>query len=179
MRKSWLYGIIILLILMNGILLYQRYTLKKPEKREYTKNIRIPDIDLFDISGDRVNLREFVKGSSLSFLVIFSPMDCGVCLSERVLWEELRSQNGIEILGVAYHPDKRELIQWIKNQRLSIPVVWDSTHRLKDALEIETTPLKLLVNSRGKVIWSDPVRMTKEERLDFWNDLENALKSSN
>ncbi len=179
MKKSWLYGIIILLILINGVLLYQNYNLKKPKKeREYLKNILIPDINLFDLDGDKINLGEFVESSSLSFVVVFSPTDCGVCLSERVLWEEVRSRHKINVLGVVYHPDKRELIQWIENQKLSIPVVWDSADQVKDALEVETSPLKLLVNSKGSVIWTDPARITNEDRLNFWKDLENVLKSS-
>ena len=165
-----------MLILMNGVLLYQNYNLKKSRRTENVKNIRIPDVDLFDLDGHKTNLREFAGGSPLSFIVIFSPTDCGVCLSERVLWEEVRSRYQINLLGVASHPDKRELIQWIKNHRLSIPVVWDSAGLLRDALEVESSPLKLLVNSKGSVIWTDPARLSKEERVNFWQELENVFK---
>lgn len=187
MKKSnpYLYALLFLLIVLNLLLVYQNFSLKraliKQDSPSAHRESHIPDLTLFSLNGEEVNLREIVTGeqSKPTLLVFFSPTDCGACLSERTIWEKVAQENMAKVLAIASHPDLGELKTWLKSADFSLPVLFDSTESAIEKLGIVATPLKVLTAPSGRVIWTDPARLTPEEKRNFWRDFGQALAMSN
>ena len=187
MKKGnpYLYSLLFLLIVLNMLLVYQNISLKRASVKQDSPSAPqeryIPDLTLFNLKGEEVNLREIVirEQSKPTLLVFFSPTDCGACLSERTIWEKVAQENMAKVLTVASHPDLGELKTWLESADFRLPVLFDSTESAIEKLGIAATPLKVLTAPSGRVIWTDPARLTPEEQRNFWRDFGQALAMSN
>ena len=182
MKPIWYKLVIAILLAFNVLLLYQNHQLKAEGSRQlvdskmYVRQLQLPDVPVVDRDNHPASLLDLVKGNSHTMLVFFSPSDCPPCFSEKELWEQIPGRGNMPVYGIATSPDSRELWQWVENTEIPIEVYLDTTFAIEDLMEFQHTPLKVLVDSVGTVIWADPPREPGPTRESFWKELTNAME---
>ncbi len=177
------YSVITLLILLSLFLFYKNFVLRKKIK----KNIEIPKCPtvildliptflLYDLNGVRYRYDDILNSKAYTLLVFFSPVDCRSCLNERDLWNRISKERRIKIIGIATHSDKKELKDWVENSEIYFPVLYDEESQITNKLNIKRTPLKLLIDSKGKILLIDRVRITLYEQKEFIKILDEMIK---
>jgi len=144
-------------------------------KPESLKAKFIPDFLLSDLEDNVHDSKKIIGLSPFTLFVFFSPSDCAPCLLERELWKEISDSNKVNIIGIARHVDKRELKDWIENSEISFLVLYDEKSMLTEKLGIDKTPLKLLTDNRGNILFIDNIRATRSEQKVFVNKLDELL----
>jgi len=182
-KKILVGGVLFLLFGFNLVLLLQNLSLKQqllPSRRKdkFLTLERLPSFSLPDSGGNLLSFDSILKKQDRVLLVFFSPTDCPACLAERYLWDETEAKVGISVILVGSHFDRGELWRWVRSSGLTMPVLWDSAGSLVREIGLRTSPLKVLVNSEGRVLWTDPTRLTEQERESYWADLARVLRDS-
>lgn len=149
----------VILILLNVLLLHEVFSLKKGKERSSPiDRAHLPTFALRDLEGHLVTSYDLIRRTDLTLLVFFSLADCALCLSEKELWEQIYedSTDGIDVVGIGQHLDRSELRAWVVNSGITFPVLYDS-HGLvtRKIMGIEETPVKLIVDSLGNILYSD------------------------
>lgn len=145
-KLTYLGGIVSFLLIINIALLYKNNSLRKKP----TFKIRsIPNFVLYDLEGKRFEYNKIINISGYTLIIFFSPTDCVSCLNEKKLWKRISDEKKINILGIARHIDKKELINWIKNSEIYFPILYDMESKITKMLGINITPTKILVNNKG------------------------------
>lgn len=183
MKSRYLVGIIILQVVINFLLLYKNYSLKKQIKedidilRNPTLQIKsVPDFILYDLNGVRYSSQEILSNSPYTLLVFFSPADCASCLYEKELWKRISEAQKVKIIGIARHMDKRELRDWVENTEIFFPVLYDVESKVIKEFGISKTPLKVLIDDMGEILMVDDVRITLSEQEEFIKELNKILR---
>jgi peroxiredoxin len=167
------------LVLLNVVLLFNIHVMNKryktlkgqvPISLDYA-----PNFILDDMEGKTYELDKLANNSSFILLVFFSPMDCGPCLEEKFLWQEISNEGRIKVVGVGRHVDARELRDWINNSGLSFPVLYDIESRVTRSFGIRRTPLKILLDSKRKILLADTARISSFEQEEFISELKRAV----
>lgn len=184
MKSKCLIIIVVFLTILNFLLLYKVITLYKyiktshnlaPSDKNYLRINSVPYFDLFDLKGKRYTTGEIVNISPFTLLVFFSLTDCASCLMEHELWQKIAKRELINVVGIARHIDKDELKIWVENSGINFPILYDRDSQITQNFGIKNTPLKILINSEGKVLLIDSVRTTPNEKEEFIDLLENFI----
>jgi hypothetical protein len=117
-----------------------------------------------------------LKKSKFTLLVLFEPTSCGTCLGENILWNELRKSGTLNIIGVSSVKDSVEMLNYIKNGNINIPIYIDTTAVIGKTLEPAVVPVKFLLNNEGKILLTDYVREKVEDQQRFKKMLEWYIK---
>ncbi|MDD4052918.1 MAG: hypothetical protein PHR28_13615, partial [candidate division Zixibacteria bacterium] len=136
---------------------------------------QIPSGDMMGRDGAMGNLGELIRHRPLTMLIFFSPNDCPTCFSEKTLWARIYPESGIPVYGIASHSSPDELWRWTEITGITVPMYVDTSYRINAAMAFERTPLKVLVDSTGYVIWADPFRDIGKETDQFWSDFAYVL----
>jgi len=184
MKSRYLVGIIILLVIINFLLLYKNYILRKQIK-EYTDISRnlslqvetIPNFVLYDLNGVRYSSEEISRNSPYTLLVFFSPIDCAPCLEEKDLWNRISEEGKVNIVGIGRHVDEKELKDWVENSEIFFPVLNDVESKVTKMFGISKTPLKVLIENTGKILLVDRVRTISSEQEEFIEILDEVIKN--
>lgn len=180
MKTIWYKVIIIILLGLNAALLYQNHQIKAAPTNSrigpeaYVGRLQLPDYPVTDQGGYPTDLLTLAGNSEHTMFIFFSPSDCPSCFDERHLWGQITDRTQLPVVGIATSPDSRELWQWVDNMEMPIDIYLDTTFVIEHTMEFQMTPLKLLVNSSGTIVWADPPREPGSAREHFWEDLENA-----
>ena len=184
MKTRWPYALIAMLVVLNLLLLYQNVTLKTRSEThsarltpvgEYVNQAILPDLPVQDEEGISHTLRRLVETEPFTLLVFFSPSDCPTCFAEAELWQEVREKRDVAVYGIGTSPNGKEFWQWVKHSGITIDVYLDTTFSVDGMMQFTTTPLKVLSNSEGVILWADPPRERGEDENQFWGDLDHAL----
>lgn len=182
MKVGWYKVIIMLLVVLNASLMYQNWRLKTTteihivEPSEYVGELTIPDLRVADTAGRSVSLAELAAGQPNCFFVFYSPSDCPSCFNEKTFWTEIAERTEIPVIGVASNASSTELWAWNRNNQIPIVTYVDTTFAVHDSMRFKVMPLKLLVNSYGKILWADPARIEPKEQRAFWGDLTYVMR---
>lgn len=184
MKSKHLISIIIFLIVINFLLIYKNCLVKR-HMEEINRNFRkslisiktVPNFTLSDLKGKKYESKRIIKDSPFTLLVFFSPTDCISCLHEKELWKIISEKiRGIKIVGIARHINKRELTNWVENAELKFPILYDKESEITKSFGINRTPLKVLTDSKGKILLIDKVRITNSEQENFIKELNKIVK---
>lgn len=108
--------------------------------------------------------------SGFTLFVFFSPTDCPACLQEALIWQKLHlnSQHlDLQVIGIMNHIDKAEGEQFLKQLGVTFPVFFDNTAFLKNKYRIGETPEKVLIDSKGETLLTNPGSDTEEKKRAF------------
>ncbi|HZX11383.1 MAG TPA: TlpA disulfide reductase family protein [Acidobacteriota bacterium] len=184
MKSRYLIGVIILLGIINLLLLHKNYILREQIKKEIDVLINpslqiewIPNFELYDLNMVRYNSEEISRNSPYTLLVFFSPIDCAPCLEEKDLWKRISEEGKVKIVGIGRHIDMKELRDWVENSEIFFPVLYDIESKVTKKFGISKTPLKILINNKGKIILIDRVRITSSEQEEFIEILYEITKN--
>jgi hypothetical protein len=172
--------IIALLAILSGTLLFKylparnnqtySYQINEARNRIYSlSNTKIPqNLNLMpNKSGLDSNLTSQLQKSEYSLIILFEPTQCGACLDEKVLWNEIDKSGIIPVYAVTYLKDKQELNKYLTDSKTEIPVYQDTLASIGKYLLPQGVPVKLLVNKKHEIIFADYVRKTEAEREQF------------
>ena len=182
MKTIWYKVIIVILLGFNMALLYQNHQIKAGSINSlispnvYLDRLQLPDYQVTDRRGHSTGLLTLAGNSEHTMFIFFSPSDCPSCFNERYLWGQISDRIQLPVIGIASSPDSRELWQWVTNMEMPIDVYLDTTFAIEHTMEFQMTPLKVLVNSTGAIIWADPPREPGSAREHFWEELGNAIR---
>ena len=81
----------------------------------------------------------------------------------------------INVVAIAQHIDEGELKIWVENAEIEFPVLYDRNSEVKKSFGIENTPMKILIDYEGKILLADSVRISSEEKKEFFEDVKKYI----
>lgn len=123
--------------------------------------------EVLDISSyEVINLPS--SGSKLNLFIFFTLNDCVSCFEEIPFWNELYLKYGevIETYAIAYGDSPEKIEYFARSHGIDLPVYFDKESTFFNDLSIVKgghTPLKVLVDSLGKVIYTQQTTRTNRE----------------
>jgi peroxiredoxin len=112
---------------------------------------RLPEIGLNDLSGKRVDVAS-LKGKVV--IVDFWATWCAPCKQELPLLEKLYQKykaRGLVIVGVSVDQEEANVGAFVKQLKLSFPVVHDKAHAVADRVKPPKMPSSYVVDRNGVV----------------------------
>jgi peroxiredoxin len=110
-----------------------------------------PDFKLPARDGGQVQLSE-LKGQVV--MINFWASWCGPCRQEMPLLEQIQAKYeplGFTLLGVNVEPDSAEAEKWLKNVRVSFPILFDRQNAVSAQFGVEAMPSSVLIDREGHV----------------------------
>jgi len=183
MKSFGVKALIIVLVVMNLLLCYEICRIKSDsspvlvDAAMYTGRPTIPlGVVVSDRNDMKLEMRKLLAPDKPTMFVFFSTSDCPNCFSEQKLWAKANATGKAHFVGIAVSASRLEFWNWAASMEVSIPLYIDTTFSIFDSMKFEITPLKVLVNGKGKVLWADPPRLSKVEQKAFWRDFNHALE---
>jgi len=139
------------------------------------ENPVLTDVALLDPDGESLSLQQRLDKLAPAMIVVFSPSDCPSCLDEKWLWIEAAARCQIDLIGVACSSDRDEFWKWLEITEIPFTVFLDTSYAVIDSLRPVITPMKLLVDRKGILVWADPPRLDEHTAQKFIEDLEYAM----
>lgn len=174
-KKIFLWAV----ILMNFVLLWRIITMQRMiaprEMSDKERPFVSPYSTLFDLKGQEWSTESILRNRSHALLVFFTLQDCASCLGEYVLWERLFKIHKVNVIAVARHVDEAELRLWVENAQLTFPVLYDADGELSRLFGIKSSPMKVLLDHRGRVLFYDPFRQDRTQMDEFISTFKNIV----
>lgn len=183
MKSKSLYVIIFFLVILNLILLFRGRNLnKKPFLQNtdislYTKQKSLPSVKVVNRAGFITSIERLIDTSGLTLLIFFTPSDCPSCFSEKELWKRVKESGLARTAAIACNSDPKEFWKWVDATGFDIPIYLDSTFASIDTLNLSTTPMKILVNNSGDIVWADPPRLDPYAVRSFFDELSYYIET--
>lgn len=183
MKSKHLVGIIILLGLINFIFFYYKNIHSKKTAKVNAASSKnpclpikyIPDFVLWDLNDMSYSSQDILKDSGYILLVFFSIYDCALCLYEMELWKRIFEERKLKIIGITGTADREELKDWTEKNGIFFPVLYDTESQATKNFGISETPLKVLIDSSGKILLVDNAKITYREREEFITKIDKIL----
>jgi peroxiredoxin len=109
------------------------------------------DLELPDLTGQTVRIRD-LRGQVV--LLNFWATWCAPCRDEMPALEVLARElgpRGLAVLGVNYKESRRQVQAFVREQKLSFPVLLDEAGEVAKRYQVFALPVTVLVNRQGKV----------------------------
>jgi len=128
---------------------------------------KVPRFRLHAVDGSIYSTDEQIVGRYL--LVFFSSFDCGTCLAESKYWQILHLRYGsTRVFGVTAQDNLNHLRRFLDLYHLTFPILVDSNRVLYEQLQIQHTPVKILVGENGVILKvEESVFASEKEFLGF------------
>jgi peroxiredoxin len=163
--------LLLALIVMNVVLLWRVVSLQRITSSQRGGNQEYPIVSpyfvLLDLQGHRWSIDSILQNRSHALLVFFTLQDCPSCLGEQVLWKKLFENIGVNVIAIARHIDEGELRIWIENAKITFPVLYDKEGEVANLFGIHRTPMKVLLDARGRIRLFDPFRTKTNQMEEF------------
>lgn len=164
MKKDWWIALSAILLIIDIFLSIE------------LKNSKNQSIRLFSFEILNPNISPPYKKSFLYLLVYFSEKDCEACRAEAFYWNKLYVDLTREELTVLGLTDKKELIDVIKDRyQILFPMIYDQKAIIKKKFDIDFGPFRIILDSRGKVLYFSPVSSEKSAQENFYFEVIEHL----
>jgi peroxiredoxin len=113
-----------------------------------------PDFQLTTLDGAQVSLKDF-RGKKV--VVSFWASWCGPCRMElpelQAFYEKYHAKNpNFEILAISTDEVRREAEHYVRDAKLTFPVLWDRDGKAGDAYGVDGIPMLFVIDENGKVV---------------------------
>lgn len=120
------------------------------------------------------------KANKLSVVLVATSVDCSSCTEEEIeMWKEFLNHNmssGIESFSIYHNNTEESLIKFKENYQNLFPVISDPEFLFKRELNIQRTPIILILNNQNRIMYAHiPVSEDKEKTKNFIRKIERIL----
>lgn len=153
MRKS----VIALFLLAIGFSAFAQEQKKGIEKVLGEKTL--PSVTLTDINGKQVNVADYGKSGKVTVLSFWATW-CVPCKKELTnmadLYDDWKEKYNLQIVAVSIDDSRSttKVKPYVDGQRWDYDVLLDVNQDLKRGLNIQSVPFTVLVNEKGKVVYT-------------------------
>jgi len=121
------------------------------------------------------------KENKLSVVLVATSVDCSSCTEEEIeMWKEFLNHNmsnGIESFSIYHNNTEESLTKFKQNYQNLFPVISDPEFLFKRKLNIQRTPIILILNNQNRIIYAHiPVSEDKEKTKNFIRKIEKILQ---
>jgi len=153
--------ILLLVIVLTGITIPLSWKAKSLEKKLFGRsdeaallNKQAPDFQLNTLEGEPVSSKDF-RGKKL--VVSFWASWCGPCRMElpelQAFYEKYHPKNkNFEVVAISTDEVRREAERYVRDAKLTFPVLWDEDGKTGEAFGVEGIPMLFVIDENGKVI---------------------------
>lgn len=153
MRKS----VIALFLLAIGFSAFAQEQKKGIEKVLGEKTL--PSVTLTDINGKQVNVADYGKSGKVTVLSFWATW-CVPCKKELTnmadLYDDWKEKYNLQLVAVSIDDSRSttKVKPYVDGQRWDYDVLLDVNQDLKRGLNIQSVPFTVLVNEKGKVVYT-------------------------
>ncbi|MDD8012185.1 MAG: redoxin domain-containing protein [Acidobacteriota bacterium] len=202
MKKIFILFFLIILIFISELIylkqvnLYKTYRIRRDSLRQIhlaKKSIAINQNGESIIGGkivlhkldDLITARYQINKNEIKLKIVILinlESDCGSCLTEYRLWNQIYSKYGatdVEMFLIGTCSDKNDLLSFAQQRNIEFTVLHDPKKITLEGLGISRTPFKVLLNRDNTII--DVEKCTADFYLyrDYLTKLERNLSSLN
>jgi cytochrome c biogenesis protein CcmG/thiol:disulfide interchange protein DsbE len=116
-----------------------------------------PEFSLKTLAGDAISTKDFRGKKKL--VVSFWASWCGPCRMElpelEAFYEKYHAEGTFEVLAISTDEDPKEAERYVRESKLSFPVLWDENGKTEDAFRVESIPKLFVIDENGKVIFAE------------------------
>jgi peroxiredoxin len=118
-------------------------------------NKQAPEFKLMTLTGDQISSSDYRGKKKL--VVSFWASWCGPCRMElpelQAFYEKYHSKNhSFEILAISTDEDPHEAERYVKEAKLTFPVLWDQDGKAGEAYGVDGIPTLFVIDESGRVI---------------------------
>ncbi len=134
------------------------------------KNLRkYPFLGKIYVAGESEIISLPYRESLLTLIVYFSHRSCIECMEELEWWNKLFMDLPNKELSVVGVIPGNEEIESIKNKyKILFPVFYDKSLLIARSLLISATPLKIIIDKRGRLLYRAPTCTIQNSHEDFY-----------
>ena len=113
-----------------------------------------PDFQLETLEGTPVSLND-LRGKKV--VMSFWASWCGPCRMElpelQAFYDKYHAKNqGFEVLAISTDDTRREAERYVKDTKLTFPVLWDREGKVQEEYGVEGIPMLFVIDENGKVV---------------------------
>jgi peroxiredoxin len=161
MRKPLSTQGLLLVVLLAAVTIPLTWKAKSLEKKLFGRsdetalmNKPAPDFKLVTLAGEQKTLADY-QGKKL--VVSFWASWCGPCRMElpelQAFYEKYHAKNsGFEVVAISIDDNPAEAERYVKEAKLTFPVLWDQGGKTGDAYRVEGIPTMFVIDESGKVV---------------------------
>lgn len=119
----------------------------------------VPDVDVQDLEGKRVNLKEYTNQGHFTILSFWATW-CKPCKTELdaiyEIYPDWQDEFGVELVAVSIDDSRtsRKVIPMVEQKNWPYTILTDSNQNVQRALNFRSIPQTFLVNKEGQIIYS-------------------------
>lgn len=121
--------------------------------KDQTANVgyQAPDIAVFDLQGNKVELNQFT-GKKL--LINFWSETCGICIVEMKLLQQFSQTypDQLQLLAINIDGERGDTQAVVEKNQLTLPVVKDQLNITAERYQLVGTPTSFLLDPHGKIL---------------------------
>ncbi|HRN93814.1 MAG: TlpA family protein disulfide reductase [Chitinophagales bacterium] len=149
--------------ILFGIALFLAVATQAQEKKTLSEKIlgekTLPSVTLNDIAGKRVDVNSYAKSGKIT-VVSFWATWCVPCKKElnniSELYEEWQEKYNMQLVAVSIDDSRSstKVKPYTDSQRWEFDVLLDPNQDLKRELNIQSVPFTVLLNQKGKIVYT-------------------------
>ena len=117
-------------------------------------NKQAPEFRLMTLTGEQISSTDYRGKKKL--VVSFWASWCGPCRMElpelQAFYEKYHASSGFEILAISTDEDPHEAERYVKEAKLTFPILWDQDGKAGEAYAVEGIPMLFVIDESGKII---------------------------
>ncbi len=127
--------------------------------------------------GERFAARD---SAAYTLIVLFSPTDCPVCLTEATVWGHLHADFGdrLAMVAVVDRTTSSELSLALTQLGIAFPTYLDKTSVVRRTLRLSETPYKFLLDPAGNVVFVDGAHRESADQEQLGNRIRHVLEQT-
>ncbi len=153
------YLLLALLVVATVPLVWKAKSLEKRlfghAEQQALLNKPAPEFTLATLAGESISTKDYRGKKKL--VVSFWASWCGPCRMElpelQAFYERYHAAGGtFEVLAISTDENRLEAERYVRNTKLTFPVLWDEYGTTEDAYGVEGIPMLFVIDENGKVI---------------------------